>query len=913
MRAVTFFLAPVVAGALVACSAPESARPAAPSSPAPAPTLARPQAPDPEPPALRLPGDVKPTSYALDLSIVPAQSTVPGRVHIAATVVRPTRVVWLNATDLVIEHAELAGATARVIKGDNDFFALTLDRELPVGELTIDVAFKAALDRERSRGMYSEHEGADTYVYTFFEETDARRAFPCFDEPAYKVPWQLTFHVKADQVALTNAPTVRETPEADGMKRVETAVSRPLPSYLVAFVVGPFEVIDGGAAGRLKTPIRFVIPKGRAGELDYAKEVTPKVLVALENYFDMDYPFAKLDVAVVPRYWGTMEHPGIVAMGQPLTLIRPDQATRPRKQRYANILAHEMSHYWFGDIVTMAWWDDTWLNEALGKWSDLNITEAAEPDWRFRDGRIDTSISAMRADETLSTRAIRQPVTTREGIGASFDNAITYDKGASMFRMYESLVGREPWRKFIHNYMVAHAWGNASADDFLANLSEALGARVTESLRTFLEQPGVPRISAVLRCEAHQPPRIELSQERSLRPGVVDPQPKLWDVPVCVRYGDASTSHRQCVQLTDTKQTFALEGEQPAGGATALLTRCPTWTILNADAVGYYRSKVDARAVRALLTASSPAARAAKPTPAERMMLIHDLRDAATRDEVPVDQAIAMVPVIAADPDDKVARMAPEAVSLPLTGVDDALWHAARRWYSKTFGPRARQLGWQRGAKDSEERQDLRKSLLWMVVNDDPALKAEARRLTDRWLADRGGLPDDVAYLALEGAAYRSDAARFDRYLAAAKAARDRTEQGRLLATLAAFASPELADKALAVVLGHELDLRETIGIVNGVLQRRETRDVGLAFVTAHFDELLARMRSDDAARFLGSVAGVFCDADRRAKVAALVTPRAAKFEGADNAVKRGLELADQCIALTQRELPAMQRVFGAK
>src|SRR5262249_32367243 len=178
------------------------------------------------------------------------------------------------------------------------------------------------------------------------------------------------------------------------------------------------------------------------------------------------------------RCGGRMEDAGIVAMGQPLTLIRADQATRGRKLRYATILAHELSHYWFGDLVTMAWWDDTWLNEALGEWSDMNITEAVEPTWRVRDGRIALAASAMRADETLSTQAIRQPVTTRSAIEASFDSQITYFKGASVLRMFESSVGPKVWRGFIQAYLRAHAWGNASAGDFLRDAAKHLGSAV---------------------------------------------------------------------------------------------------------------------------------------------------------------------------------------------------------------------------------------------------------------------------------------------------------------------------------------------------------------------------------------------------------------------------------------------------
>jgi aminopeptidase N len=896
--------------ALIACAAPEAPRPNAPTSPASAPVTPGPvAAPDPSPPALRLPGDVKPTKVALELTILPGQPTATGRVQITADVVQPTRIVWLNATDLTIDHAELDGKPARVVRGNADFIGLTVDRELPVGGLTIGLAFSAAIDATRSRGVYSEREGNDAYVYTFFEPIDARRAFPCFDEPSYKVPWQVTLHVRQADVALGNAAVVRETAEPGGMKKVELATTKPLPSYLVAFVVGPFELVDGGTAGRTQTPIRFAVPKGRAGELGYAKQVTPKVVVALEDYFDMAYPFGKLDVAVVPRYWGTMEHPGLVAMGQPLTLIRPDQETRERKRGYARILAHELSHYWFGDLVTMAWWDDTWLNEALGEWSDLNITEAAEPSWRIRDHRVESSVNAMTADETLSAQAIRQPVTTRQAIGAAFDGAITYAKGASMFRMFESFVGHDAWRTFIQSYLRAHAWGNASADDFLVQLSDNFGPATATAMRSFLEQPGVPRISARLRCEPLQPPRVWLSQQRSLPFGVSDPSPKLWSLPVCLRYGDAKSSFQQCVSLSAPAVIVDLSS-LPTGGRTG----CPTWMILNADAVGYYRSVVDPKVVRALLTPGSPAAKSAKPTPAERMMLVDDLRAAVSRDELGLDKLLELLPVIAADADDKVARRAvAAAAALPLAGLDEPTYAAARRWLHKTFRPRALQLGWRRGAKDTEERHELRQALMPLAAVDDPALTAEAARLVDRWLADRSGLADDLVVPALVTATRDGDAARFARYVAAEKTARDRSEHRRLLGALGMFADPTIAEQALAIVLRPEVDLRDSLGIVHRVLAQRETRDVGLGFLDAHLDELLARMRDDEASWFLGAIAGAFCDPGRRAKAAALVEPRAARFDGAEARVARSLEQADQCIVLVQRQLPSLRRALDAK
>jgi hypothetical protein len=431
-------------------------------------------------------------------------------------------------------------------------------------------------------------------------------------------------------------------------------------------------------------------------------------------------------------------------------------------------------------------------------------------------------------------------------------------------------------------------------------------------MRTFLEQPGVPRITARLSCEARKPPRVELSQQRSLRAGVTDPAPRLWNLPVCLRYGDARSSFQQCVSLATQAATVELDGRNTAA-QPGPWRGCPTWMILNADAVGYYRSTVDPATARALLTPGSAIAKAARPTPSERMMLIEDLRAAVARDELGIDKVIELAPLIAADPDAKVARSALTAAAIPTNGLDDAMYRAARRWSHQAFLPRAKQLGWHRRAKDSEELHELRQELVPLVASSDPALAAEATKLVERWLTDRTGLADDLAWQALEVAARQGDAARFGRYVAAAGAARDRSEQQRLLGALGGFADPAIATRSLALVLGRELDLRDTLGILFGVLGHRETRDLGIAFVTAHLDELLARMRADEAAELLGALAGAFCDPDRRAQVAALVVPRAAKVDGAQAHVTRALEQADQCIALVRRQLPALRRVLGVR
>jgi alanyl aminopeptidase len=864
-------------------------------TPDPVPVVVAPAAavPDPAPPALRIGTDVVPTRVALDLTIVPDQTTFKGRVAIDARVAAPTRVVWLNATELVIEAATLNAQPARVIPGGDDFIGLTTDAELAPGPLVIEVAYGGTIGRTKSQGIYAEQEAGEWYAYTFFESIDARRAFPSFDQPDAKVPWQLTFHVKREHVALANAAVVREVDEPDGMKAVTLAESLPMPSYLVAFVVGPFEVVDGGTGGRIKTPIRFVVPKGRRDELGYALTVTPRVVAALENYFDMDYPYGKLDVAVVPRYWGTMEHPGIVAMGQPLTLIKPAEITRERRMAYTNILAHELAHYWFGDLVTLAWWDDAWLNESLGTWMDAIITDAAEPDWKFLDQRHTRAYEAMNADEKPSTRSIRQPVDSKEGIQSAFDGAITYYKGQTILHMFESWVGTEVWRDYIRTYITKYAWKNATADDFLAVMTDKLGAPVSTAFRTFLDQPGVPLIEHTLVCDG--PPRLELHQRRAFPAGTTEDTPRTWHVPVCVRYGKGKASHRTCLMLTAADGTLPLEGA------------CPTWLVTNADAVGYYRSRYTPGELAAVLGPKSPISMP------ERSMVLADIGAEVARDELDVGDAMAMAPLVIADRDERLRARA-WGLTGPLrpTIFDETLYQSYRRWVLKAFGPTARKLGWRRKKGDSDDRQELRLNAVTAAAwAGDKALTAEAKKLARAWLADRAKVEPDIVTSVLSVAARHGDAALFDTILAAAKATKDRMEQMRLLGALGGFTDPALVARALELVRGTEFDLRESRAILFGVMTERESRELGWTFVRDHVDELLARLRSDEASWFVGGIGGMFCDAEHRDQVKALFAERATKIEGAQYTLQQALDNTDQCITAQARLVPSAAKFLA--
>ena len=439
--------------------------------------------------------------------------------------------------------------------------------------------------------------------------------------------------------------------------------------------------------------------------------------------------------------------------------------------------------------------------------------------------------------------------------------------------------------------MRAHAWGNATAKDFLGELRAQLGDQAADMMQGYVDRPGLPVVQVHAECGPVDAPGARVKQprivieeaRRALPAGVADPAPAPWHVPVCVRYGDATHSERAC------------------GVDSIAVNSCPTWVIPNADANGYYRSVVDMK----------PPSAAAKASVAERMMWFADLRAMVERGEAGIDRVFATMPAMLRDRDPRIARWAIQASELHFDGYDEPLYLAARAWLVRTFAPRARELGWLRKPGDDDEQQHLRRSLMWWAGRYDAGLRAQAEKLADRWLADRTGIDDDLVDSVLLAAARSNNAARFDRILAAAKAPRDRTEAKRLLTALGGFTDPALVKRALALTLTSEFDLRESLAVLEVLERQRETRDQALAFVGEHIDELLAHLRGDEAGWFLGLLASSGCDPTRRATIAALVTPRAAKFDGAENAVAQGLEQADRCIAETAREKPALEKFFG--
>ncbi|WP_243382312.1 M1 family metallopeptidase [Geothrix alkalitolerans] len=853
------------------------------------------------PPTLRLPASVRPLRGRLELTIVPSRESFTGTATYDLAISEPTATLWIHATGLKLQRVELAAGgasqTATVIPGNEDVVGLRFAAPVLSGPARLTLAWEGALDSARSQGLYRVKEGDDWYAYTFFEPIDARRAFPCFDEPGFKIPWTLVLHVPQDQVGLANAPAMEETAEPGGMKRITFAESRPLPSYLVALVVGPFDVIPAGTAGHHGTPLRFVVPKGRGAEIRYAAESTPRLVGLLEDFFGMPYPFGKLDVAVVPRYWGTMEHPGLVALGQPLTLIKPGEETPARKEFYSTIAVHELGHYWFGDVVTMAWWDDTWLNEGMTTWIDAKMMEAFEPSWRVPANRLQLMANAMAADALPSAKRVRQPVASKDGIENSFDNNLTYFKGNALMTMVERWVGPDRFRGIVRSYVQRHQWGNATSEDWLQAVQDGAGAQARSVFEAFIGQPGVPVLTG--RCV--QTPggwSLEITQRRFLSAGTEPGTPAVWTIPVGIRTD--RTSEPFYAVLTEKSATFPIPGGQQ-----------PEWILLNAGGSGYYRVAYEADQLAALLRAPASAL-----TVQERFRLLDDARAMGETGALDLESTLRLAGTAAQDPDRLiVAQSLALAARIPagLLGPADRLRLA--RYLRATWGARARTLGWTPRSGEDVETRRLRALLVPLVAfrGQDPALTRDAKTLAARWLKSRKGVDPDLVVPILATAARASGRSYFERMVAQARATQDRQERARLMAGLGAFRAPALVNAALDLMLRKDFDIRESVLILDGALSDPETRPMAWAWLQRHFDEMAPLFRSDDFCGLVGRLGEALWDTVSRESFEGFLRPRVQPFDGGPLALTRALESMEVHQTRGRRDLEASTRFLRGK
>ena len=851
-----------------------------------------------EPPKLRLGDSVRPVRYAADLTLLPESPTFSGTVDIDIEIQRPSQVIWLNANEITVKSAVLTSlgksTAATVEPGGTDFVGFRFSSETPAGAATLHIQYTGNVSPKNSEGIFQGRDGQNLYLFTQFESIDARRAFPCFDEPNFKTSWLLTLHVKDGNQAFANTPQVSETPEPGGMKRIVFAPSKPLPSYLVAFAVGPFDVVEAGKTGRNHVPVRIITPKGKAYQAKYAAEVTGTIVQRLEDYFGIPYPFEKVDSIAIPLTYGfgAMENAGFVTYQQTILLADPATDTLQRQRSYASVAAHELAHQWFGDLVTLAWWDDTWLNEAFATWTSSKILAEWKPEWKTRLSDLGSKFRAMNQDSLVTTRKIHQAIENSDDISNAFDD-ITYEKGAAVIRMFETWVGERQFQSGVTSYLKRYSYKNARMSDFLDSIAGTGQPRLTRAFSTFLDQPGFPEISVDLKCDG--PPAVELTQKRYLPIGSGGSREETWQVPVCVRYQTAKGVQKECFLLDKSQAEFKLT---KASG-------CPASLWANDNASGYYVTAYRGNALPKVTDLNA----------AERLTLLNDLKTLASGGSIKVSVALDAALANANAPERQIIAAAQGIVGSVRDLVPASLRPNYSRFVRKAFGEKAKELGWSAKPGEDDDTRLLRSSVVPFVAQagEDPVLQAEARRLADGWLKERKGVDSDMVPSVLLTAPYSGDRALFDSLWRELKKTEDRRQRGFMINALAAFRDPKLIDSAHDLMIHSDLDPRESAALLFAGTGEPSTEKLAFQFVKANYDELIRHMPTGGGSDF-GAVlpfVAAGCDESSREELVSFFEERVKKFTGGPRNYQQALEGNRLCQARKAAQGSDLGEFFG--
>jgi aminopeptidase N len=485
--------------------------------------------------AQRLPATVTPSHYDLAFVVDLTRERFEGTETIRVQIAEPTAKVVLNAFEIEFREVTLgSGATAQTAKVTLDEASqtatLTVPRPLAKGDTEIHAKFSGILN-SKLRGFYISKTKLRKYAVTQFESTDARRAFPCFDEPSFKATFAVTLTIDRGDTAISNGKVLSDVPgPAITQHTMKFSTSPKMSSYLVAMTVGDFKCLEGAADN---IPIRICATPDKRDLTRIALESAQQVLRFYNSYYVIKYPFGKLDVVAVPDFAaGAMENTGAIFYRETDLLADSKSASVATRKNIASILAHEMAHQWFGDLVTMQWWDDIWLNEGFATWMANKPVAAAHPDWSVDVDEAQENQTALALDSLNSTRPIHSDVSTPAQIDEAFD-AIAYQKGAAVLRMLESYVGADTFKKGINAYLQAHAYGNATSEDFSKSIASSSGKPVERILPTFVNQPGVPLLDVSIACTGNQT-TVTLKQQRF----VIDAahaESGRWQIPICVK------------------------------------------------------------------------------------------------------------------------------------------------------------------------------------------------------------------------------------------------------------------------------------------------------------------------------------------------------------------------------------------
>jgi len=795
-------------------------------------------------PPYRLPTDAVPLHYRLNFEPDLAAAMFKGDADVDLEVTGGAAEVVFNAADLDISEARLSDPSGRDVPAELSYrpgeeqVALVPAEPLAPGPWRLRLRFSGKLNdllRGFYRSRYKLPDGTEGWVAaTQFESTDARRAFPCWDEPELKATFAISIVADDALTVLSNAREVSSEPLGGGKRRVSFAPTIKMSTYLVAMVIGPFELTE--AIDVSGTPLRIGFVPGRGDLVGTARACASHALKFFADYFGIPYPADKLDHVAIPDFAaGAMENLGLVTYRETALLVG-DDAAQVELQRVAATVAHETAHMWFGDLVTMRWWEGIWLNEAFATFMELLAIDDFEPRWQVWVNFGVDRAAALATDSLRETRAIEYPVGRPEEAEDMFD-VITYDKGGSVLRMIERYLGDEVFRSGLHLYLDKHRFANTATTDLWDALEVASSLPVRTAMSTWVDQPGHPLVT----IELSGPTSLKLSQKRFLLDGG-PPGDQRWVVPVTLRYATKAGAPQHAQLLLDTPST------------TVELTGEPEWAVLNEHAWGVYRShysdELRGRLFEALDNLDER----------ERLSLVNDLWALAVAGEVQIESSLDLWQRLAAEPG---AERGPDvwwAISSALGLLDIVGDEEARQGLRRLTGKLAKDLfssvGWEPEEGEAHRLARLRARLVSLLgtLGDDGDVQAEAHRRMTAAASGSTALPADLATAVAQVVAAAGGAAEWDLLYSCYENARTPQDEVRYLQALAGFSVPELLGRSIELLFSDKVRSQDAPYALMGALGRREGAALAWQAIEEHWDEMRERWPSSTIHRMLDAL-----------------------------------------------------------
>lgn len=866
-----------------------------------------------------LPQGITPLVYTLALALDPNRSDFSGTAKIAVRLEAEAGLIWLHGQDLEVGEGYATDATGtrhrlKYSQVTADGVArLDVTPPLPIGVSELNLRFAGSYNTALT-GLYKVQAEDKPYIFTQFEPLSARRAFPCFDEPRFKTPFQVALTVPEDTTAISNTAVAGQTTLDGGHTTWTFAPTHPLPTYLTAFAVGHFDIAQAQApinSVRPDTlPMRGVSIAGHGHQMAFAVGHAAALLEALEQYFQAPYPFDKLDLIAVPDFAaGAMENAGAITFRDWLLLLDPQHASTSQKHAYFGVTAHELSHQWFGDWTTMAWWDDLWLNESFATWMGQRTAQIVDPNGHYDWEIVEGMHNVMGLDSLSQARRIRQPCPTANDVHSAFDG-ITYQKGGAILNMFEHYIGPFKFAQGVRAYLQAHPYATATADDFVQALTKADGDPKTKAaFYSFLEQTGVPEIEASVVCT---PGRAELvlKQRRYVPLGGAGDANGIWQVPVCWRAGLAQGIERRCVLLQEPQMQVSL-GEA-----------CPAWLMPNADGVGYYLWHMPQAQLAKLTTAPL--------SPVERLSVAHNVQAAYAAGTLAPQAVLANVETLLTSGASRVASAAIAPWELAyMEQVDAAAQPSVARYMAATLRPRLDALSKAASALVDPDDVVLRRQLLSFLALTlhDASTRTSLLRLGERLVgwpmqnATAVAMPlaadvvdPELAALVLTVAAevHGKPLVEHLTTLLAPEVSLAPSTRLQIVGALAAVSVPELAADMRVLALSSDvLRANEVMQLLRNHMRQPHLRAATWQFIKTHFLALKARLPEKDGGNLV-ALTRYFCDADMAQDARAFFAPYVHDLAGGPRAWAVAQESIGLCQAQRAEQIQGVQRYFDA-